>query len=41
MPRDAKLGFVESKPRDQKFRLGLDAELAALQRFLTGKGRET
>ena len=36
---DAKLGFVGSKPRDQEFRRGLDADLAALERFLTGNNR--
>jgi hypothetical protein len=38
---DAKLGFVGSKPRDQEFRRGLDADLAALERFLTRKSQNT
>ena len=38
---DAKLGFVGSKPRDQLFRRGLDADLAALESFLTMRSRNT
>jgi uncharacterized protein YcaQ len=38
---DAKLGFAGSRPRDQEFRRGLDADLAALELFLNGKGRAT
>jgi uncharacterized protein YcaQ len=33
---DAKLGFVRTRPRDPEFRRALDAELAAMEAFLTG-----
>ncbi len=33
---DAKLGFVKARPKDPAFRRGLDAELAAMESFLTG-----
>ncbi len=32
---DAKLGFVGARPKDPAFRRGLDAELAAMESFLT------
>ena len=32
---DAKFGFVGSRPKDPSFRRGLDAELAAMEAFLT------
>ena len=32
---DADLGFVGARPRDPAFRRGLDAELAAMESFLT------
>jgi uncharacterized protein YcaQ len=37
---DAKLGFVQARPRDPAFRRALDAELAAMEVFLTGVRRE-
>ena len=32
---DADIGFVGARPRDAAFRRGLDAELAAMESFLT------
>ncbi len=37
---DARLGYVERPPKDPAFRRGLDAELAAMESFLTKPGAE-